>query len=83
MQITRAAAAGADGQFSGQMGFGAGGEGRALLMAHMDPLDGSLTAQRVGKSVERIADDAIDALDAGFSQSLRHKVCRCAHFGIL
>ena len=39
MQVSRTAASGADGQFAGEMGFGASRECRRLFMAHMNPLE--------------------------------------------
>ena len=65
MQIARAATAGADRQAAGEMGLGAGREGGGLFVPHMDPVDGFPAPQRIGEAVERVADDAIDALDAG------------------
>ena len=41
MQVARTAAAGANRQLARQMRLGAGREGGALLMAHVDPLDRS------------------------------------------
>ena len=39
MQIARTAAAGANRELAGEMRLGAGREGGALLVPHMDPLD--------------------------------------------
>jgi len=36
----------------------------------MHPLDLALTPQRVGQPVQAVADDAVDALDAGGRQGL-------------
>ena len=49
---------------AGQLGLGAGGERAGLLVAHADPLDALLAADRVGDRVERVADDAPDVRDA-------------------
>ena len=64
MQVARPAAAGADRQLAGQMRLGTRGKGTGLLVPHVDPVDGSQAPQRIGEAVQRIADDAIDALDA-------------------
>jgi len=39
VEVARPAASGADRELAGEMGFGAGGEGRGLLVAHVDPVD--------------------------------------------
>src|SRR5208282_2564989 len=70
VQVARAAAAGADGKLAGQMRLGARGEGGDLLVADMQPLDLSLTANGVGQAVKAVADDAVDALDAGGCENL-------------
>jgi hypothetical protein len=46
------------------MGLGAGGERGDLLVPDMDPLDLSLTADGIGQTVQTVADDAVNALDA-------------------
>ena len=56
------------------MGVGAGGEGADLLVADMQPFDAAGAAQRVGEAVEAVADDAVDALDAGGGENLDHLV---------
>src|SRR5262245_22332966 len=61
VQVARTAAARADGELAGEMRLGAGGEGRGLLVTHMNPVDALDATQRVGEPVERIAYDAVDA----------------------
>ena len=56
------------------MGVGAGREGGDLLMANMQPFDAAMPAKRVGESVQAVADDAIDALDACCGEDLDHLV---------
>src|SRR5579871_3285933 len=65
MHVAGTAAAGTDGKLPGQMRFCTGRKGCDLLMADMDPLDLVLTAQLVGQTVQTVADDAVDAFDAG------------------
>jgi hypothetical protein len=65
MQIAGSAAPRTDRELSGQVRLGAGGEGSGLLVSHMQPLDLALPADRVGEAVEAVADDTVDALDAG------------------
>ncbi len=73
VQVARAATAGADGESAGDVRLGAGSEGRALLVSHVDPFDVAVhAAQRVRETVERIADNAIDALDARLAQGFGH-----------
>jgi hypothetical protein len=49
-------------------------ESGRLLVAHMHPVDLLHPAQRVGEAVQRIANDAIDALHAGLRQRFGHEV---------
>ena len=53
MQVAGTAACGADGERAGKMRVGAGGECGDFFVAHVDPLQGAVSAQRVGKAVER------------------------------
>ena len=55
VEIARAAACRADGERAGEMRVGTGGEGGHLFVAHVDPLHGAVSAQRIGKPVERVA----------------------------
>src|SRR5580704_5517630 len=74
MQIARPTTAGADRELAGQMRFGASGEGGDLLVPHMHPFDLALPADRVGQTVEAVADDAINPFDAGGRQRLRELI---------
>ena len=47
------------------MGFSAGREGTDFLVPDVHSLDLALAPQRVCDAVETVADDAVDALDAG------------------
>ena len=61
-QVDRARADGAHAHAepAGQLRLGAGGERARLLVAHADPLDAVLAADRVGDRVQGVADDAPD-----------------------
>src|SRR5262249_53976964 len=74
MQVAGPAAAGTDGEFAREVRLGAGGEGRGLLVAQMHPRDLLLLAQRIGETVQRIADHAVDALDARDIEGFGHQV---------
>src|ERR1700733_8289361 len=74
MYIARAATAGANRQLSREMSLGASGEGCALFVAHMHPFNGLAAPQGVGEAVERVADNAVDSLDAGIRQRLGHEI---------
>jgi hypothetical protein len=74
VQIAGPAAAGADGELTGQMRFRASREGRDLLVPNVDPVDLALSPERVGEAVEAIADNAIDPLDASRSQGLHELI---------
>jgi hypothetical protein len=65
MQIAGAAASGADRKAAGEMRLSACRECRDFLVADVHPFDLALPTQRVGETVEAIADDSIDPLDIG------------------
>src|ERR1700761_1932194 len=65
MQVAGSAASGADREGVGQMGFGPGGKSGDFFVTDVKPLDLALLADGVGKAVQAVADDAIDALYAG------------------
>jgi hypothetical protein len=84
VQIAGTAAAGTDGEFTRQMRFSPRREGRALFVAHVYPLDRLEPPQGIGEAVERVAHDAINALDADLRQPLRHVFrSRCSHWNSL
>jgi hypothetical protein len=62
VEVSGSAAARTDGQLTGDMRCGTGSEGRAFLVAHMNPFNVLQAAQGVGEAVERISDHAVDAL---------------------
>ena len=71
VQIARSTASGADRKLSCQVRLGTGRKGRDLLVPHMNPLDLSLAADRIGQPIQAVADDAIYAsrrLRRGFLQ---------------
>jgi hypothetical protein len=45
----------------------------------MDPLDLPLTTDRIGDSVEAIANDVVDALDTGDCEDLSELIRYCTH----
>src|SRR5712672_4074912 len=69
VQIAGSAAAGADRKLSREVRLGTGCESRDLFVPHMHPFDLALAADRIGQAVQAVADDAIDTLDAGGSES--------------
>ena len=74
MQVTGAAAAGADREASGDMGVGARGGACDLFVADVHPLDSAAPANGVGKAVEAVAHDAVDALHARRGENFNHLV---------
>jgi hypothetical protein len=76
MQIARAAAAGADREFPGQMRFGAGGKRGDLLVAEVQPGDPAVAPQRVSEAVQAVADDTINPSHAGSGEGLDHLALR-------
>jgi hypothetical protein len=63
------------------MRLGAGREGRDLLVAYVHPFDLALAADRIGQSVQAVADDAIYPLHASGSEGFRKLIgdCFCHH----
>src|ERR1700761_7918716 len=74
MQVSRTAAACADGYLTGQVSLGARGESRRLLMAHMNPLNAGACANRICYSVQGVAAYAVDPLNSCFQQHLHQQV---------
>src|ERR1700674_4512557 len=60
------------------MRLGTGGKGRDLLVPHMNPLDLSLAADRIGQPVQAVADDAVYPLHAGCSEGF----CKLIRYGL-
>jgi hypothetical protein len=48
-------------------------------MPDMHPLDLVLGTDRIGKTVQAVADDAVDALDAGRRERLGELIRYCSH----
>jgi hypothetical protein len=64
MQIARPTASRTDGEFSGKLSFRTRGERSRFLVPHVDPFNGRLLTKRIREAVQRVASDAIDALDS-------------------
>src|ERR1700685_635999 len=79
MQIARSAAAGADREITREMRLRTCCKGRDLLVPDMNPFYLSLATKRVCQTIEAIADDAIDALDAGRGEHFRKLICDCSY----
>src|SRR2546430_6302076 len=79
MQVAGPAAAGADRELTGEMGFAGGGKRRDFLVPGVNPFDLALMAQRVGQPVETVADDAVNALDSrrekNLGELIRYPLC--------
>jgi hypothetical protein len=74
MQIPRTATSRANGQAAGKMSLGAGGECGDLFMAHMQPFDLFVPPQRIRKTIQAIANQAIDALDERSLEYFNHLI---------
>jgi hypothetical protein len=68
VQMARSAAPRADRELIRQVRLGACRESRDLLVPDMHPLDLALAAQRVGQSIQAVADNTVDPPDAGCSE---------------
>ena len=77
VKIARSAAAGADRELAGQVRFGARGEGRHFLVAHVNPLDFRLPANGVREAVEAVANDSVYSLNPRCRENLRKLICNC------
>jgi len=77
VHIPGAATAGTYRQLASEMGLGAGGERRYLLVPYTNPANIPSNANRICNSVERIAGDSIDPLDTGFSQNVNQQLGYC------
>jgi hypothetical protein len=64
------------------MRLGTGREGRDLLVTDMHPCDPALPADRVGQAVQAVADDAVDALDAGGREGLGELIGDGCHLSL-
>jgi hypothetical protein len=56
MKIAGTATAGADRQVPGEMRLCSRGKGSPLFMAHVNPVDGLQTPERIREAVERVPD---------------------------
>jgi len=74
VQIAGTTAACADGQASGEMRVCARGEGRRLLVPHVNPPHTLLPANRIGDSVQGVAGYAVDPLDSLGDQSVDEEI---------
>src|ERR1700761_2380252 len=72
MQISRPAAASADGQFPSEMCFGSGRECGRLFVTDMNPLDILARSDRVGDAIQRIPGNTVYPLNSCFDKNL-HK----------
>jgi hypothetical protein len=79
MQVARSARARADRQVAGHLRFAGSGKGRDLLMAYMNPFDRTPAAQRLGETVQAIAYDPEDSLDASLLYRCYEKIGYVAH----
>src|SRR4051812_15303150 len=79
MQVAWSAASRTNGELARQMRLGTGGEGCDFLMPDRDPLDPAPAADGVRQAVQAVADEPVDAFDAGSGQDLDelfgHSLC--------
>lgn len=68
VQVTRAAASGADGEASGELRLGSGGECGRLLVTHVHPLERAALPNLIGNRIEAVPDDAVDPLHTGIDE---------------
>jgi hypothetical protein len=76
------AAGGAHGELPGQGRLGRRREGGGLLVPYVQPLDAAVAAQRVGKAVQRVARQPVDAADAARLEVGDDQVGDGAHYRV-
>ena len=74
MEVAGTAASGTDRKRAGDMRIGAGRERGDFLMAHMQPLNAAMPAQRIGEAVQAVPNDAVDPAHAGRRKRFHHLV---------
>src|SRR6266853_3060377 len=74
MHVAGATTSGTYRQLASEMGLGAGGERRCLLVSYTNPANVLSNSNRICNSVERVAWDSIDPLDTGFSQNVNQQL---------
>src|SRR6202158_3762884 len=79
MKVTWTATPGAHCKLPGDVRIGAGGKGRYLLVAHMDPLNTFFAPDCVTDPVARIADDPIESLHPCFDERPNQAFCYGRH----
>src|SRR5262249_16184676 len=79
VQVAWPAASRTDCEFAGQMGLGAGREGTDLFVSHMHPLDLALAADGVGQTIQAVADNPINALDASGGEDVSELIRNGCH----
>jgi hypothetical protein len=77
VKVARSATPGTDRKLSCHVRFATGRESRDLLVPHMHPFYLALPADRIGQTIQAIADDAVDPLDAGGGESFRKLISDC------
>src|ERR1700733_11456054 len=79
VEIARTATSSTYRESAGELCFSAGRASRFLLVAAMDPFNLALTTDRVGDTVEAVANDAVNTLHAGRCQGFGELVCDVLH----
>jgi hypothetical protein len=74
MEIARPTASCADRKFACNLRFASGREGGDLFVADHHPVDAIVSADGIGKSVERVTGDSVDTLDARFQEGLNDNI---------
>src|SRR6266478_7990409 len=77
MHVAGATTSGTYRQLASEMGLGAGGERRCLLVSYTNPANVLSNANRICNSVERVAGDSIDPFDTGFRQNVNQQLGHC------
>jgi hypothetical protein len=73
VQVAWAATSGAHGQLAREMGLCTRGEGGGFFVSHVNPSNLGLRSNRVGDSIQRVARESINALNASTRESLNQQ----------
>src|SRR6266481_5384903 len=77
MHVAGATTSGTYRQLASEMGLGAGGERRCLLVSYTNPANVLSDANRICNAVERVARDPVDPLNTSFRQNVYQQFGYC------
>jgi hypothetical protein len=79
MEIAGSAASRSYRKFTGEMRVRSSGKGRHFLVTNVKPFDFAVAADGIGYSIQAVADNAIDTLDARGREGFDELICNGLH----